>query len=84
MEDMTMTNKEVKSEVMRLGNKLAARMSRHDAFVQAWAAVKAESLELPVKGVSIGNRQEALRRLAAYDPSQVRVWTVPETPTPSR
>jgi hypothetical protein len=77
-----MTNREMKSKVMSLGNRLAARMDRHDAFVQAWAAVKAESLELPVKGVSIGNRQEALRRLAAYAPDQVRVWTAPEPENP--
>jgi hypothetical protein len=77
-----MTNREMKSMAMSLGNRLAARMDRHDAFVQAWAAVKAESLELPVKGVSFGNRQEALRRLAAYDPSQVRVWTAPEPENP--
>jgi hypothetical protein len=79
----TMTNREVKSKVMSLGNKLAARMDRHDAFVEAWRVVKAESLELPVNGVSFGNRQEALRRLAAYDPSQVRVWTAPEPENPA-
>jgi hypothetical protein len=77
-----MTNKEMKSKVMSLGNRLAARMDRHDAFVRAWQSVKAEGLELPVKGVSFGNRQEALRRLAAYDPSQIRVWTVPEPENP--
>ena len=77
-----MTNREMKSKVMSLGNKLAARMDRHDAFVQAWAAVKAQALELPVKDVSFGNRQEALRRLAAYAPDQVRVWTVPEPENP--
>jgi len=78
-----MTNREMKRKVMSLGNRLAARMGRHDAFVQAWAAVKAEGLELPVKGVTVGSRQEALRRLAAYEPSQVRVWTAPEPENPA-
>ena len=78
-----MTNREMKSKVMRLGNKLAARMDRHDAFVEAWRVVKAQGLELPVKGVSVGSRQEALRRLATYDPSQVRVWTAPEPENPA-
>ena len=77
-----MTNREIKSKVMALGNRLAKTMERRDAFIQAWAVVKAGGLELAVKGVSVGNRQEALRRLAAYDPSQVRVWAAPEPENP--
>jgi hypothetical protein len=38
-----MTNREMKSKVMSLGNRLAARMDRHDAFIQAWATVRAPS-----------------------------------------
>jgi hypothetical protein len=79
----TMTSKELKSKVMTLGNKLAPRMGRHDAFVQAWAIVKAGGLTLPVKGVSFGTRQEALRRLAAYSPEQVRAVLVPEPENPA-
>ena len=75
---MTMTNKEMKSKVMALGNRLSSRMGRHEAFVRAWAIVKAGGLELAVKGVSFGNRQEALRRLATYAPDQVRAFIVPE------
>ena len=77
-----MTNKLMKSKTMSLGNKLAVRMGRRDAFVRAWAVVKAGSLELAVKGTSFGNRQEALRRLASYEPSQIRVWTAPEPENP--
>jgi len=73
-----MTNKEMKSKVMALGNRLSSRMGRHEAFVRAWAIVKAGGLELAVKGVSFGNRQEALRRLATYAPDQVRAFIVPE------
>jgi hypothetical protein len=75
-----MTNSELKSKVMTLGNKLAPRMGgdRKVAFVEAWAIVKAGGLELAVKGVSFGNRQEALRRLTAYSPAQVRAVLVPE------
>jgi hypothetical protein len=40
--------------------------------------VKAGGLELAVKGVSFGNRQEALKRLAGYAPEQVRAVLVPE------
>jgi len=36
-----MTNREMKSKVMSLGNRLSSRMDRHDAFVRAWAIVKA-------------------------------------------
>ena len=73
-----MTNREMKSKVMAIGNRLSSRMDRHDAFVRAWAIVKAGGLELAVKGTSFGNRQEALKRLAAYAPEQVRAFVVPE------
>jgi hypothetical protein len=74
-----MTNSELKSKVMTLGNKLAPRMGdRKAAFVEAWAIVKAGGLELAVRGVSFGNRQEALRRLSGYAPEQVKAVLVPE------
>jgi hypothetical protein len=80
-----MTNSELKSKVMTLGNKLAPRMGgdRHDAFVQAWAIVKAGGLEVAVRGVSFGTRQEALKRLAGYAPEQVRTVLVPEPENPA-
>jgi len=73
-----MTNREMKSKVMGLGNRLAPRMGRREAFVKAWAIVKVGGLELAVKGVSFGNRQEALKRLSGYSPDQVRAFIVPE------
>jgi hypothetical protein len=80
-----MTNSELKSKVMTLGNRLASRMGgdRKAAFIQAWAIVKAGGLELAVRGVSFGNRQEDLRRLAAYSPAQVRAFIVPEPENPA-
>lgn len=79
-----MTAKELKSKVMGLGNRLAARgQDRSAAFIRAWAIVKAGGLTLPVKGVSFGTRQKALKRLAGYEPSQIRVWTVPEPENPA-
>ena len=78
-----MTNREMKSKVMALGNKLAAKgKNRSAAFVRAWSIVKAGGLELTVKGVTFGNRQEALKRLAAYAPDQVRAVLVPEPTNP--
>jgi hypothetical protein len=81
---MTMTNRELKSKVMSLGNRLAPRMDgdRAAAFIRAWQIVKAGGLELAVKGVSFGNRQEALKRLAAYSPDQVRAVLVLEPSNP--
>jgi len=73
-----MTSREIKGKVMALGNRLSSRMDRHDAFVKAWAIVKAGGLELAVKGVFFGNRQEALKRLSKYAPDQVRAFIVPE------
>jgi guanyl-specific ribonuclease Sa len=73
-----MTSREMKSKAMAIGNRLSGRMDRHDAFVRAWQIVKAGGLELAVKGVSFGNRQEALKRLSGYAPDQVRAFIVPE------
>jgi len=73
-----MANRAMKSKAMALGNRLSSRMDRREAFVKAWAIVKAGGLELAVKGVSFGNRQEALKRLSRYAPDQVRAFVVPE------
>ncbi|MCL1812989.1 MAG: HIRAN domain-containing protein [Treponema sp.] len=69
---------------MSLGNRLATKGNdRSIAFVRAWAIVKAGSLELAVKGTSYGTRQEALRRLAGYNPADVRAFIVPEPDNPA-
>ena len=79
-----MTNRELKSKVVTLANKLTAKMGgdKSAAFCKAWAIVKAGGLELTVKGVTFGNRQEALKRLAAYKPEQIRAVLVPEPTNP--
>jgi len=79
-----MTNSEMKSKVMSLGNRLTPKMDgdKSAAFCKAWAIVKAGGLELKVNGVTFGNRQEALKRLAAYNPDQIRAVLVPEPTNP--
>jgi len=79
-----MKNSELKSKVVTLANRLTSRMdgNKSAAFVKAWAIVKAGGLELAVKGTSFGNRQEALKRLAAYAPDQLRAVLVPEPSNP--
>jgi hypothetical protein len=72
-----------KSVVCRIANRISRDISRHDAFIQAWAIVKAGGLELAVRGVSFGNRQEALKRLAGYATAQVRAVLVPEPANPA-
>jgi hypothetical protein len=79
---MIMINRELKSRVMALGNRLAKTMPRCKAFVQAWKISKSGAVCFAVKGVSFGNRQEALKRLAAYNPAQVRAFLLPETSNP--
>ena len=75
-EIITLT-RELRSKAMALGNRLSSRMDRHDAFVQAWTIVKAGGLELSVKGVTFGNRQEALKRLAKYNVSlPISIYTL--------
>jgi len=74
-----MTSREMKSKVMSLGNRLTAETGdRAAAFVKAWEIVKAGAVEMVVRGVSFGNRQEALRRLARYNPAAVRAFIMPE------
>jgi hypothetical protein len=70
---------------MVLGNKLAPRMGgdRKAAFETAWVIVKAQGLTLPVRGVTQGTRQEALRRLASYSAEQVKAFIVPEPENPA-
>jgi hypothetical protein len=71
-----------RSKVCTLGNKLARVLPRKTAFGQAWDIVSRGKLELRVAGVSFGNRQEALRRLACYDPASVKAFMVPEPENP--
>jgi hypothetical protein len=78
-----MNNREMKAKVFKLANRMAGRMGRRAAFIQAWAIVKAGKIELAVKGVTFGNRQEALRRLAAYRPAQIKTVFVPEPNNPA-
>ena len=71
-----------KSTVCRIGNRLSRTMGRKDAFIQAWAICKAGGLELAVRGVTVGSRQEALRRLTRYEPTQVHTFLMPEPENP--
>jgi hypothetical protein len=79
-----MKNTELKSKVVTMANRLTSRMdgNKSAAFVKAWAIVKAGSLEISVKGTSFANRQEALKRLTAYAPDQIRAVLVPEPENP--
>ena len=72
-----------KAIVCRIGNRLARTMDRKDAFVQAWAIVKAGAVEVKAAGTSFGRRPEALPRLASYSPAQVRAFIVPEPENPA-
>ena len=78
------TTSETRSKVLTLANKLTAEMhgDKSEAFCKAWAIVKAHGLEIAVKGVTFGQRQEALKRLAAYNPNQIRAVLVPEPSNP--
>ena len=68
----------LKQIVCTLGNTLAAKgWNRSAAFVQAWSIAKARQFA-KVVGVTIGSRQEALRRLALYGRESIRVTLVHE------
>ena len=74
------TTSETRSKIFSLANRLTPKMDgdKSAAFCKAWAIVKAHGLEIAVKGVTFGQRQEALKRLAAYNPNQIRAVLVPE------
>ena len=45
------------------------------ALKKAWELIKGNTIESKIAGVTKGNRQKALARIAAaYRPNQVRVW----------
>ena len=69
-----MKNTNQKSKVCTIANRLVNQgMSRSEAFLQAWATVKAETVETKVAGVTAGRRQEALERLTRYEADRISV-----------
>jgi hypothetical protein len=76
-------DRELKSKVMGLGNRLSVGMGRHEAFCAAWRIVKNGGIELSVRGTSFLNRQEALKRLTAYSPELIRTFIAPEKDNPA-
>jgi len=72
--------RETRRKVVTLANRLTPKMDgdKSAAFVKAWAIVKAGTIEITINGVSFGMRQEALRRLAKYEPAQIKTVLVPE------
>ena len=74
------TTSETRIKVLTLANRLAKANGgdKLAAFIQAWQLVRTAGLEIPCKGVMQGKRQEALKRLARYEPSQIKAVFVPE------
>ena len=73
----------LKRIVCTIGNSIATKTGdRSAAFRQAWSLARARQVA-KVVGVTVGNRQEALRRLALYSRQQVRVALVREAGNPA-
>jgi hypothetical protein len=64
--------------VCGLGNRLSASMDRKAAFREAWRIVKDKEVRFAVAGVTAGNRQKALAKLARYDPRKVHIFLLAE------
>jgi len=64
-----------KSKVMTIANRLVAQgWGRTTAMIRAWALVKLlPRLETKVVGVTYGNRQKAIERLAMYAPQSISI-----------
>jgi hypothetical protein len=71
-----------KSTICKIGNRLSKTMPRKEAFIQAWEIVRSDAVSFPVRSVTVGSRQEALRRLNAYNPADVRAFLMPEPENP--
>ena len=64
----------MKSKVMTIANRLVAQgYNRANAMVKAWVLVKMPLVETKVSGVTFGNRQKAIERLARYSPEQIHI-----------
>ena len=64
----------MKSKVMAIANRLVAQgYSRVVAMIKAWALVKLPLIETKVAGVTFENRQEAIKNLSQYDPSEITI-----------
>ena len=73
----------LKSVVATLGNALVKRgISRPHAFPKAWRMARQNRFFAKAVGVTIGSRQEALKRLAQYGRERIRVHLVHEGNNP--
>jgi len=66
------------SKVCGMANRFSKGMTRKEAFAKAWSIVRNGGFEIAITGVSFGSRQEALRKLATYDPKEIIALLVPE------
>jgi len=59
---------------MTIANKLVTQgYNRANAMIKAWVLVKMPLVETKVSGVTFGNRQKAIERLAKYDAAQITI-----------
>ena len=64
----------IKSNVMTIANALVKQgVSRSAAMVRAWITVKLRTIQTRAAGVTYGNRQKLLERLARYSPEDITV-----------
>ena len=64
----------IKSKVMTIANALVKQgVSRSAAMVRAWITVKLRAIQTNTAGVTYGNRQKLLERLARYSPEDITV-----------
>lgn len=64
----------MKSKVMTIANNLVKQgLSRSAAMVQAWITVKLRRIETKTAGVTHGNRQKLLARLARYSAEDITI-----------
>ena len=74
----------MKSKVMTIANALVKQgVSRSAAMVQVWITVKLRRIETKTAGVTHGNRQKLLARLARYAPEDITIQLQREKNNPA-
>lgn len=71
----------IRSKVATMANRLKKMgLTLSQAFIKAWELIKGKTIETKVAGVTKGNRQRALSKIAAiYKPTDVSVQLVRDT-----
>jgi len=80
VETKTSNITKIRRAVATLANKINRKIKNLSAaFKKAWAVIKGKTIQSKVSGVTFGNTQKALTRLARYNASDISVNLIRES-----